>query len=103
MAQKVKHMPAMRKTQVQSLGGEDPLVKEMTTHSSTLVWKIPLMEEPGRLQSVRSQRIRYNSTTSLLSCSIFGVLSSVLWAPYKWHQLLFIKMRDTGPHRGCRR
>ena len=50
-AQTVKHLPAMRETQVQFLGWEDPLEKEMATHSSTLAWKIPQTEEPGRLQS----------------------------------------------------
>ena len=49
VAQTVKHLPAMQKTQVQSLGQEDPLEKEMATHSSTLAWKIPWMEEPGSL------------------------------------------------------
>ena len=48
----VKSLPAMWKTQVRSLGWEDPLEKEMTTHSSILVRKIPWMEEPGRLQSI---------------------------------------------------
>ena len=43
----VKHLPAMQETQVRSLGREDPLEKEMATHSSTLAWKIPWMEEPG--------------------------------------------------------
>ena len=52
----VKCLPAMRETQVQSLGQEDPLEKEMAAHSSTLAWKIPWMEEPGRLQSMGSQR-----------------------------------------------
>ena len=51
-AQTVKHLPTMQETRVQSLGGEDPLEKEMATHSSTLAWKIPWMEEPGRLQSM---------------------------------------------------
>ena len=51
---------------VPSLGWEDPLEKEMATHSSTLVWKIPLTEEPGRLQSVGSQRVRHDWATSLL-------------------------------------
>ena len=46
----VKRLPAMGETWVQSLGQEDPLEKEMVTHSSTLAWKIPWMEEPGRLQ-----------------------------------------------------
>ena len=51
MAQAVKRLPAMGKTWVQSLGWEDPLEKEVETHSSVLVWRIPWMEEPGRLQS----------------------------------------------------
>ena len=49
MAQMVKHLPAMQETWVQSLGQEELLEKEMATHSSTLAWKIPWMEEPGRL------------------------------------------------------
>ena len=50
VAQRVKHLCAMQETWVQSLGREDPLEKEMTPHSSILAWKIPWMEEPGRLQ-----------------------------------------------------
>ena len=57
VAQMVKCLPAMRETWVQSLGREDPLEKEMATHSSTLAWKIPWTEEPGRLQSMGSQRV----------------------------------------------
>ena len=49
VAQMVKRLPAMRETRVRSLGREDPLAKEMATHSSILAWKIPWMEEPGRL------------------------------------------------------
>ena len=49
VAQTVKHLPTMQETQIRSLGWEDPLEKEMATHSSTLIWKIPWMEEPGRL------------------------------------------------------
>ena len=60
MAQIVKHLPTMQETQVQSLGQEDPLEKEMATHSSTLAWKIPWMEEPGRLQSMGLQRVRHD-------------------------------------------
>ena len=56
----VKCLPAILETRVQSLGQEDPLEKEMATHSSTLAWKIPWMEEPGRLQSMGSQRIRHD-------------------------------------------
>ena len=51
MAQTVKRLPAVWETQVQSLGWEDPLEKEMATHPSTLAWKIPWTEEPGRLHS----------------------------------------------------
>ena len=57
VAQMVKCLPTMQETQVQSLGREDPLEKEMATHSSILAWKIPWTEEPGRLQSMGSQRV----------------------------------------------
>ena len=60
MAQIVKILPAMQETQVQSLGQEDTLEKEMATHSSILAWRIPWTEEPGRLQSLGSQRVRHN-------------------------------------------
>ena len=60
VAQKVKCLPAMQETWVKSLGWEDPLEKEMATHSSTLAWKIPWSEEPGRLQSMESQRVRHD-------------------------------------------
>ena len=53
----VKHLPTMQETGVQYLGQEDPLEKAMATHSSTLAWKIPWTEEPGRLQSMGSQRV----------------------------------------------
>ena len=56
VAQLVKNLPATQETQVQSLGGEDPLEKEMATHSSILVWKIPWTEESGGLQSMGLQR-----------------------------------------------
>ena len=56
----VKRPSAMRETQVRSLGWEDPLEKEMATHSSTLAWKIPWAEEPGRLLSKSLQRVRHD-------------------------------------------
>ena len=59
VAQMVKSLPAMQETQVQSLGWEDPLEKEMTTHSSSLAWKIPWTEEPGGPQSMGLQRVRH--------------------------------------------
>ena len=60
VVQTVKSLPAIWKTWVQSLGWEDPLEKEMLTHSSTLAWKIPWMEEPGRLQSMGSLRVGHD-------------------------------------------
>ena len=60
MAQAVKHLPAIQETWFQSLGREDALEKEMATHSSTLAWKIPWMEEPDRLQSMGSLRVGHD-------------------------------------------
>ena len=60
VAQMVKSLPAIQKTWDQSLGQEDPLEKEMATHSSILAWKIPRMEEPGGLQSIGLQRVGHN-------------------------------------------
>ena len=60
VAQSVKHLPMMRETQVQSLGQENLLEKEMAIHSSIFAWKIPWTEEPGRLQSMGSQRVRHD-------------------------------------------
>ena len=68
VAQTVKNLSAMQETQGQYLGREDPLEKVMATHSGILGWRIPWTEEPGRLQSIRSQRIGHNweANTSLL-------------------------------------
>ena len=60
MAQRLKRLPAMQETPVQSLGREDPLEKEMATHSTILAWKIPWTEDPGRLQSMGSQRVGHD-------------------------------------------
>ena len=65
VAQRLKRLPAMRETWVRSLGQEDPLEKEMATHSSTLAWKIPWTEEPCKLQSTGSQRVGHDWATSL--------------------------------------
>ena len=59
----VKNLPAMQKTWVQSLGWEDPLQKEMATHSSILAWKIPQTEEPAGLQSLGLGRVRHDLVT----------------------------------------
>ena len=56
----VKHLPTMQETWVRSLGWGDPLEMEMATHASTLVWKIPWMEEHGRLQSMGPQRVGHD-------------------------------------------
>ena len=71
VAQTVKLLPTMWETWVQSLGREDPLEKEMATHSSILAWKIPRTEEPGGLQSMGSLRVRTTETLHFhfsLSC-----------------------------------
>ena len=60
MAQSVKSLPAIQETQVQSPGQEDPLEKEMATHSSIFAWRIPWTEEPGGLQSMDSQRVGHD-------------------------------------------
>ena len=60
VAQMVKNLPATWETWVRSLGWEDPLEKEMASHSSILAWRIPWTEEPGRLQSMESQRVGHN-------------------------------------------
>ena len=60
VAQVAKNLPAMQETQVRSLGQEDPLEKGMATHSTLLAWRIPWTEEPGRLQSMGSQRVGHN-------------------------------------------
>ena len=60
VTQMVKNLPSMQETQVRSLGGEDPLEKEMAIHSSNIAWKIPWTEEPGRLQSIGSQRVGHD-------------------------------------------
>ena len=60
VAQSVKNLPAVQKTRVRSLGWEDPLEKEMATHSSILAWKISWTEEPSGLQSMRLQRVGHD-------------------------------------------
>ena len=65
LAQTVKCLPAMQETWVRFLGREDPLEKEMAIHSSILAWKIPWTQEPDRLQSMGSQRVRHNRATSI--------------------------------------
>ena len=71
VSQMVKSLPAVRETWVRSLGQEDPLKKEMATHSSTIAWKIPWAEEPGRLQSMGQQRVGHDCATNDTFCAIY--------------------------------
>ena len=77
VAQTAKNLPAMQVTQVQSLGWEDPLGKEMATHSNTLAWRIPWTEEPGGLPSIGSKRVGHDwvTNTSFLPCINSSFLS----------------------------
>ena len=65
VAQMVKNLPAMQETWVRSLGWEDPLAKEMASHSSILAWKIPQTEEPGRLHSIGLKTVEHDQTTNM--------------------------------------
>ena len=72
VAQRLKHLPAMQETWVQSLGREDPLEKEMATHSSILAWRIPWTEEPGGLHRVAKSQTRLSNFTHSLTHSNTG-------------------------------
>ena len=83
VVQMVKHLPAMQETWVQSLGLEDPLEKELATHSSIPAWKIPWMEEPGRLQSMGLQRVGHDwVTNTLISCKTW------LYLRWAWEAII---------------
>ena len=114
VAQIVKCLPTMRETRVQSLCWEDPLEKEMANHCSTLVWKIPLIAEPGGLQSTGSQRVRHNWATSLhfTSLHLLDIVGSTcfhpplpLWAirsktQYNFHYCIFSTFSRDHQRRG---
>ena len=90
----------MQETQVRSLGWEDPLEKEMATHSNTLAWKIPWTEEPGGLQSTGSQRVGHDWATSLsLSFYLFGVSNTIKMLTSQ--SLFQFEVQDRRPHSGC--
>ena len=94
VAQRVKRLPTMQETWVRSLGQEDLLEKEMATHSSTLAWKIPWMEKPGRLQSMGLQRIGHDWTTSLsLSHHFRRASQGAQW------QRIYLLMHEMRRHR----
>ena len=85
----------MQETQVRSLGWEDPLEKEMATHSSILAWRIPGTEEPVRLQSMGSQRVRHHWATSLTYLLTYLLASAFIVNPLKWS--LFYLFYTHGP------
>ena len=84
VAQRLRHLPAMQETQVQSLDWKGPLEKEMATHSNILTWRIPWKEEPSRLQSMGSERVGHEWSTSLGDRD----------GEDTWTQGLFISMYD---------
>ena len=75
LAQRLKRLPPTRETRVRSLGREDPLEKEMATHSSILAWRIPWTEEPGGLQSTGSQRVGHSSLYQNIFFFFFNVVA----------------------------
>ena len=83
----VKHLPTMQETQVRSLGWEDPLEKEMATHSSTLAWKIPWTEESDRLQSMGCKELdmtdRLHFTLSPINVARYLIITLQMEKPYK--------------------
>ena len=86
VAQTVKHLPAMQETRVRSLGQEDLLEKGMATHSSTLAWKIPWMEEPGGLQSMGSQS-RWTRLNDFTFFSPDWIPVKYFWTDDPYHDL----------------
>ena len=110
----VKKLPAMQETKVWSLGREDPLEKGMSTYSSTLAWRIPWTEEPGRLQSMGLQRVGHDWATSLhftfsyakmdvgrKDCEIKGLMSfSSTAGAWEYHNVLWESCWIWGPWTG---
>ena len=84
VAQSVKKLPAVQETWVWSLGQEDPLEKEMATHSSILDWRIPWTEEPGGLQSMRWQKVQFSFSSVQYSFSSVQLLSCVRFFVTPW-------------------
>ena len=95
LAQIVKNLPAMQDTWVQSQGWKDPLEKGMATHSSILAWRIPWTEEPGRLQSMGSQRVRHDWATKTFTLhkdiQLEREVYSFSWSTF-WSKKVFFKM-----------
>ena len=95
VAQRVKRLPAMRETQVRSLGQEDPLEKEMATHSGILAWKIPWTEKPGRLHVVTKSRRRLGDFTSTFQLTMpLGLLMTPALRKGPWTPTAEINSED---------
>ena len=91
VAQRLKQLPGMQETWVWFLGQEDPLEKEMATHSRILAWKIPWTEEPGRLQSMGWQRDRHDWVTSLFT--IMYIIHCIYALIYIYQFMIYHKAR----------
>ena len=89
VAQRVQCLPAMQETRAWFLGQKDPLEKEMATHSSTLAWKIPWTEKPGRLQSMGSQRVGHDWVTSLHFRNCLQMLYNMISQTPRKHLILY--------------
>ena len=85
----VKNLPTMQENWVQSLGQKDPLEKEMATHSSMLAWRIPWTEEPGGLQSMRSQRVRHDWSTNTHTHTV-----TMFWNSFPYSRISFFTLLD---------
>ena len=90
VAHMVKNLPAMWETWIWSLGLEEPVEKEMATHSSILAWIIPWTEEPGRLQSMGSQGVGHNWATNIYIYAVWGC-----YCPWIWDTIHLTMTRDT--------
>ena len=89
VTQMVKHLPTMQETWVRSLGWEDPLEKEMVTHSGMLSWKIPWTKEPGRLQSMGSQRVGHDQATNTY-CWSYVFLVNLIPRNYMYVNIMYV-------------
>ena len=96
MSQMVMNPPATQETQVRSVGREDPLEKEMATHSSILAWRIPWTEEPGGLQSMESQRVRHNWATNTFTSIRKAWTQLIQLANFAYEAIQGQQIKETG-------
>ena len=95
VAQTLKNPLVMLETQVGSLGQEDPLEKQMATHSSILAWRIPRTEEPARLQSMGSQRVRNDWGTNTIHTMCFTIITCSEKEKRKWTNKYWVSTQNT--------